>query len=62
MTYLAPFALFSSRTAYEEGRIDAHIDDWKRVLTALRDEQLDIKAARNLEKLNGDLEAIVRKP
>ncbi len=60
MTYLAPFALYSSRTAYEEGRIEAHIADWQRVLSALRHERLDIETARGLEKLNGDLDAILK--
>jgi len=42
MTYLPPFALFGSRTAVEEGRIDRHVDDWRRLLEALRDDRLDI--------------------
>ena len=34
MAYLPPFALFSARTAVDEGRIEAHIADWVRVLGA----------------------------
>ncbi len=60
MIYLPPFALFSARTAVEEGRVDAHVADWVRVLMALRDDRLAIEAARGLPKLNGDLHAIIR--
>ncbi len=59
MTYLAPFALFSSRTAVEEGRIGKHVSDWIRVLEALRDDRLDIAAAQSLPRLNSDLDAIL---
>ena len=61
MEYLPPFALFGARSAFDEGRIDAHGADWVRVLEALRDGRLDIEAARNLPKLNTDLNAIIRR-
>ena len=60
MLYLPPFALFGARTAVEEGRVDAHVAEWIRVLEALRDDRLDVQAARDLPKLNTDLDAIVR--
>lgn len=60
MIYLPPFALFGARTALEEGRIDAHVDDWVQVLKALRDNRLDIEAARELPKLNFNLNSILR--
>ena len=28
MRYLPPFTLFSARNAYEENRIDDHVDSW----------------------------------
>ena len=59
MLYLPPFALFGARTAVEEGRTGAHVADWVRVLEALRDDRLDIDAARDLPVLNADLGAIV---
>jgi len=59
MHYLPPFTLFGARTAVEEGRVEAHVADWVRVLEALRDERLDIEAARNLPRLNADLGAII---
>ena len=37
MQYLAPFALFSSRIAVEQGRVGDHVADWRRLLAVLRD-------------------------
>jgi hypothetical protein len=44
----------------EEGRLEGHVADWLRVLEALRDDRLDIKAAQALPRLNADLDAIIR--
>jgi len=60
MIYLPPFALFGARTAVDEGRIDAHISDWLRVLEALRDDRLDITAAQALPRLNAHLNSIIQ--
>lgn len=60
MTFLAPFALFGSRTAVEELRIDGHIANWQRILTALRDDRLDIAAARAQLNLNDELDQLIR--
>jgi putative NADPH-quinone reductase len=60
MEYLPPFALFGARSAFDERRVDAHVADWVRMLEALRDGRLDIEATRDLPKLNGDLDAIIR--
>ena len=62
MVYLPPFALFGARTAVDEGRVNAHVADWVHVLTALRDGRLDIAAARDLPRLNADLDAIIKGP
>ena len=55
MTYLPPFALFGSRTAIEEGRVDRHIADWVRLLEAVRDNRIDIQGAQGLPQLNNVL-------
>jgi putative NADPH-quinone reductase len=60
MTFLPPFALFAARTAVEEGRLAVHLADWRRFLEALRDDRLDLSAAAGLNKLNADLDAIIR--
>lgn len=58
MIYLPPFALFGSRTAVEEGRIDRHIGDWVRLLEAVRDNRIDIAGAQHLPLLNGALSSL----
>jgi glutathione-regulated potassium-efflux system ancillary protein KefG len=60
MVYLAPFALFGSRTAVDEGRVDHHVADWVRMLEALRDDRLDIDLAKDLATLNDNLDAVIR--
>jgi glutathione-regulated potassium-efflux system ancillary protein KefG len=59
MTYLPAFALFSARTAVEEGRANQHVADWTRLLEALRDDRLDIAVAQGLSVLNAELDAII---
>jgi putative NADPH-quinone reductase len=59
MTYLPPFALFSARTAMDDGRLDKHRRDWVRLLLALRDDRVRIPAAQALPRLNADLDAII---
>ena len=61
MIYLAPFALFGSRTAVEENRLDAHVTDWVQVLEALRDDRLDIERAQTLPKLNSELGKVIKR-
>ena len=60
MNYLAPFALFGSRTAVEEQRVASHLKQWQNTLEALRDNRLDIDAARALPRLNTDLGKLIR--
>lgn len=35
MQYLPPFAIFASRSAKEEGRLEPHIDNWLKLLVGL---------------------------
>jgi putative NADPH-quinone reductase len=60
MVWLPPFALFAARRAVEEGRLEQHVDDWVRVLEALRDDRLDLAAAQSRPRLNANLDAIIR--
>jgi len=60
MTYLPPFTLFGSRTAIEDGKVEQHVENWKRALAALRDNRLDLAAAATAETLNDCLEAQFR--
>ena len=58
MIYLPPYALFSSRTAVDEGRLVLHISNWATLLQALRDDELDITAAQGLPNLNGHIDSL----
>lgn len=51
MTYLAPFALFGSRTAHEEHRINEHRRKWETLLEKLATSQLDMDRATTIENL-----------
>ncbi|MDO6542123.1 NAD(P)H-dependent oxidoreductase [Photobacterium sanguinicancri] len=52
MYYLPPLALFGSRTALEENRIDNHLAEWRHLLQLLVAGDLDRERASQLEKLN----------
>lgn len=52
MAYLPPYALFGSRTALEDGKVDEHIERWRQILNCLRQDELDLELAAGAEKLN----------
>lgn len=60
MVYLPPFALFSARSAVEDGRLEAHIREWTALLEALRDDRLDVSRAQKLPRLDGELPSLTR--
>ncbi len=60
MAYLPPFALFGVRSAVERGRVPGHVDDWMRVLVALREDRFDVAATRSRSTLNADLATLIR--
>lgn len=60
MTYLPPYALFSARTAVEEGRVDAHVKNWIKLLEALRDDKLDISATQQQPSLGHQIASLIR--
>ena len=60
MVFLPPFALFSARTAMEDGRLDRHLADWVRLLAALRDDRLDLMTACRQATLNANLDDLIR--
>lgn len=61
MTYLPPFTLFSARSAYEEKRIDAHIEDWLTLIEALQLRRLNIDQAKQQTILNADIDMLLGK-
>ncbi|MEM1113198.1 MAG: NAD(P)H-dependent oxidoreductase [Pseudomonadota bacterium] len=62
MRYLAPYALFGSRTALEEGRIDSHVSQWQQLLEALRDGKIDLQRASTLSNLKNNLDSLTSAP
>ena len=52
MIYLPPYALFGARTALEDGRVQAHIDCWRRILDDLIEERTPIEEMIEADKLN----------
>jgi glutathione-regulated potassium-efflux system ancillary protein KefG len=60
MEYLPPFVIHGTRelTGPEIGR---HAHDYRRVITAVRDDRIDWEAARSFPRLNTDLDAVITK-
>lgn len=59
MRFVAPFALYGSRTAVEEGRLQQHVQDWVELLRALRDQEIDLNRACELPMLNQELDPLL---
>ncbi|MCL9780940.1 NAD(P)H-dependent oxidoreductase [Vibrio sp. S4M6] len=59
MKYLAPFAIFGSRTALEENRIDNHVEQYRQLLLALSENRVNLKKASKVEKLNHYLSELI---
>jgi len=59
MEYLPPFVVHGTHRL-EEPEIAAAVRDYRRVVEALRDDRLDYEAARGRERLNVDLDALLR--
>ncbi|MEM9490997.1 MAG: NAD(P)H-dependent oxidoreductase [Myxococcota bacterium] len=59
MRYLAPFALFGAGRACDDGRLDAHVDDYRELLSALVEDRLDLDAAQTALTLSDDLNGFV---
>lgn len=52
MHYLPPFALFGSRTAVQDGRLDTHVQEWRCTLRALINNEINPAQVANLNILN----------
>jgi glutathione-regulated potassium-efflux system ancillary protein KefG len=59
MGYLPPFAVHGTHRLSDDD-IEGHATDYRRTLEALRDGRLDLEAARVTQRLNSDLEAIIK--
>lgn len=58
MIYLPPYALFGSRTAVEDDKVEEHVERWRQILECLQRDQLDIGRAAQADKLNDCLEQL----
>lgn len=58
MIYLPPFALFSSRLAKEEGRIEQHVADLQRLLQALINNQVALVELEDLMTINSYVKSL----
>ena len=59
MRYLAPFALYGVGRAIEEGRLEAHVYDYRRFLEALVEDRIDLKAAATAKNLTDNLNNLI---
>jgi glutathione-regulated potassium-efflux system ancillary protein KefG len=59
MDYLPPFVVHGTHTVTEQ-EIDSHGEDYRKIITALRDGKIDLEAARTLPRLNSDIDSIVK--
>jgi glutathione-regulated potassium-efflux system ancillary protein KefG len=59
MEPLPPFVAHGS-LGMTEAQIRGHAEDWRRTVQALRDERLDLEAARSHTRLNASLESLLR--
>lgn len=59
MDYLPPFAAHGTH-AMIESEIQAHAADYRRIIAALRDDKIDLEAARRYPRINSDPDTIIR--
>ena len=62
MTWLPPFTVLGIHRGLPEGQIQAHAEDYRRAVIALRDETLDLEQVMQSAYLNSDLNAVIRRP
>ncbi len=58
MDYLSPFVVHGTHELSDED-IDAHARDYRRLIQALRDDRLDLEAARQEGRLNSRLDQLI---
>ena len=58
MRYLPPFVVHGTH-AIEEPEIDAHADDYRRLLEGLRDGRVTAERAAGMRRINADLDALM---
>ena len=61
LTWLPPFTVLGIHRGLPEEDVRIHAEDYRRAVSALRDETLDIKKALRKPYLNSDLNAVIRR-
>ena len=54
MQFVAPFVLYSSLQAPKAGQVDPHVEGYRTLLRALRDDRYDLAAAADMEIVHHD--------
>jgi len=54
MRFTAPYVLYASLRAPEDGRLQPHVKGYRKILESLRDERFDIDAAGRMEVITAD--------
>jgi glutathione-regulated potassium-efflux system ancillary protein KefG len=60
MRYLAPFVVHAALGIDDDADARPYTDEYRRLLTALRDDAVDLELAARVERLNAPLDAILR--
>jgi len=62
MTWLPPFTVLGIHKGLPDEKINAHAEDYRRTVIALRDATLNIEKARMGKYINSDLNSTIRRP
>jgi glutathione-regulated potassium-efflux system ancillary protein KefG len=62
MDWLPPFAVLGIHRGLSDEIVQAHAEEYRRAVIALRDATLDVEQARKGQYLNSDLNSIIRRP
>lgn len=60
MVYLAPFVTHGAFRVETESDLRGPLNDYQRVLTAVRDDQIDLAAAAQVDRLNDSVQSVLR--
>ena len=61
MQFLAPFVVHSAFKYERPDELAHHIDEYKLLLEALRDDTLDLEKAASVTRLNAELKSLTKK-
>ena len=60
MTYLAPFTVFGVHRGLEAQKITYYSEQYRKVVIALRDNDIDLEQAKQKQYINDDLNSIIK--